>query len=57
MEFLSIEVTELVADVIVESMHTQCNIDGYNHLLLDSLINYGKAVSFSNQKDVFEICP
>ena len=41
-EFTGGKVTELPANVIAESMYTQCGADGSEYLLLDVLVNYHK---------------
>ena len=47
------EVTVLTANIIAESMYTQCNSEGNEYLLLDALIDYqreNKAISLSDQE-------
>ena len=52
-EFAGVEVTELSANIIAESMYTQCDANRNDYLLLDLLIDYhkgNKAVSFTDQQ-------
>ena len=52
-EFAGGEVTETTANVIVESMYTQCNSEGNEYLLIDVLVDYqkdNKAISLSDQQ-------
>ena len=52
-DFAGGEVTELIANVIAESMYAQCDPDGNEYLLLDALVDYGKdnkATSLSDQQ-------
>ena len=47
------EVTELMANVIAESMNIQCDADRNEYLLLDVLVNYwkdNKAISLTDQQ-------
>ena len=41
-EFAGDKITELTANVIAESMYTQCNADSNENLLLDVLVDYHK---------------
>ena len=41
-EFAGGKVTELTTIIIAESMYTQCDADGNEHLLLDLLVDYHK---------------
>ena len=52
-EFTEGKVTELTANVITESMYTQCNIEGNEYLLLDVLVDYcrdNKTISLLDQQ-------
>ena len=52
-EFAGEKVTELTTNFIAESMYTQCNTDGNEHLPLDALVDYqkdNKAISSSDQQ-------
>ena len=40
MQFEDGEVTELAANVIVESMYTHCDPDGNKYILLDDIIDF-----------------
>ena len=54
-EFDDGDVTELTANVIAENMYAQCDNDGHQILLLDSIIDYERqdnAMSISDQKFV-----
>ena len=47
------KVTELFANVIAQSMYTQCDADGNEYLLLDVLIDYqkdGQDISLTDQQ-------
>ena len=51
-EFDGVEITKLTANVIVQSIYTQCDADGREHLLLDLLVDYhknNKAMSLTEQ--------
>ena len=53
MEFAGGKITELTANVIAESMYTQCNADRNEYLLLDVLVDYckgKKAFSLTEQQ-------
>ena len=39
-EFPKGEITELVTNIIVESMYAQCDVDGYEYILLEAILNY-----------------
>ena len=39
-EFAGGEVIQLTANIIAESMYTQCNADGNNYFLLNTLVDY-----------------
>ncbi len=46
------DVTDLTANLIAESMYAQCNPDGNQYVLLDSIIDYQRhdtAIQLSNQ--------
>ena len=52
-KFPRAEVAALIANIIVESIYTQCNTDGNEYLLFDILIDHWKekkAISISHQK-------
>ena len=52
-EFTWGKVTELIANVIAESVYAQCNLDGNEYLLLYMLVDYrknNKAISLSDQQ-------
>ena len=52
-EFVGGEVTKSTANIIADSMCTQCDAGGNKYLLLDSLINYhndDKAIFFIDQQ-------
>ena len=52
-EFAGDKVTELTANVIAESMYSQCDADKNEYLLLDVLIDYhkdNKAISLIEQQ-------
>ena len=54
-EFANGEVTELAANIIAETMFAQCDDDGNEYVLLDSLVDYRKnenALSLEDQKIV-----
>ena len=56
-EFPGREMTELAANVIAESMYTQCDVDRNEYLLLEAFIdkkNYGLALSVEDQKIVIK---
>ena len=56
-EFPGGEMTELVANIIAESIYTQCDVNGNEYLLLEAFINYRKnvsALSVEDQKVVIE---
>ena len=45
------EVTEYTANVITENMWAQCDLDGKEHLLMESMVDYksdGHAVNFAD---------
>ena len=49
--------TELVANIIAESMYAQCNVDGNEYLLLEAFINHrknGSALSVEDQKVIIK---
>ena len=55
MQFADGEVTELIANMIAESMYAACNDDGNEYLLMDSIVAYcknGKSQSLAGQKIV-----
>ena len=52
-EFTGGKVTELITNVIAESMYTHCDSEGNEYLLLDALVDYHKdnwAISLSDQQ-------
>ena len=52
-KFAGSKVTELTANIIAESMYTQCYSEGNEYLLLDVLVDYQKdykAISLSDQQ-------
>ena len=52
-EFADGEVTELTANIIAELMYAQCNADGNEYLLLDTLVDYckdNKLISLTDQQ-------
>ena len=56
-EFPGGEMTELVANIIAESMYAQCDVDGNEYLLLEAFINHQKnssALSVEDKKDVIK---
>ena len=56
-EFPGGEMTELAANIIAESMYTQCDVDGNEYLLLEAFINHrkdGSALSVEEQKVVIK---
>ena len=49
--------TELVANIISESMYAQCDVNGNGYLLLEAFINHqknGPALSVEDQKVVIK---
>ena len=50
-EFAMVKVTELTANVIAESMCTQCDADSNEYLLLDALVGYCKNNKVSSLTD------
>ena len=54
-EFPKGEMIELVANIIAESTYAQCDVDGYEYLLLEAFIDHkrnGSALSVEDQKVV-----
>ena len=50
-EFANGEVTELTANVIAEAMFSQCDDNGNEYVLLDSLVDYQKNENTLSLKD------
>ena len=51
-EFDDSDVAELTANIIAQSMYSQCNIEGNQYLLLDTFVDYrksNKALMFPNR--------
>ena len=51
-EFAGVQDTELTANIIAESMYTQCDADGNQYLLLDALVDNckdNKSISLTEQ--------
>ena len=47
------KLTELMTNVILELMYTQCNVDRNEYLLLDALVDYqkdNKVISLTDQQ-------
>ena len=47
------KITKLTANVIAESIYSQCDADGNEYLLLDALVDYqkdNKAISLTDQQ-------
>ena len=51
MEFAGVEMTKLAANIIAESMHAQCDVDGKEYLLLAVFVNDRKTCSFLSVED------
>ena len=52
-EFTEVEMTELTANIIAESMYAQCNVDRKKYLLLEAFIDHrknGSALRVEEQK-------
>ena len=50
-EFANGEVTELTGNMIVEAMYAQCDNDGNEYVLLNSLVDYRKSENTMSPKD------
>ena len=46
-EFPGREMTELVANIIAESMYAQCDVNGNEYILLEAFIDHKKMVQLS----------
>ena len=56
-EFAGSEVTELITNIIAESLNAECDLEGNEYLLLDALVDYGrdnKAISLSDQQTMVQ---
>ena len=54
-EFSEGDITELVTNIIAESMYAQCNSNGSEYLLLEAFVYHrknGSALSVENQRRV-----